>query len=374
MASAKASCSPKSSLKRTLSTNSPKGDKKVCKGRSDRDKRSPSKETPTTATCSKKSEAFNDAFKQETPSESTRCVHNDEAIKNKDDHSNNSNKDDALASNSCGIENKTPGGGWNEENDQMINHLHNADLNNISNHNTFPPSILQHTSDSEGRYEGVSTSTETQGTTAKPLNSPLNLSRTCHTDPLSSFSSEECGSNLLESEEESGDEQQDLCENSRRSHSNSTQMSDNQSEYESHANVSSTNHTQDRSQPPTDTLTGLNYQAVNNSPVRSEAYKKLITNAASFQLFKSEPDNNNNNNGNNDDYSTTTTAPSSNDQLAVISTADQPATSTTKNSSTGHSDPASVSREELRDGLMVLYLKDQLFVEATIKNISPPDM
>lgn len=37
-------------------------------------------------------------------------------------------------------------------------------------------------------------------------------------------------------------------------------------------------------------------------------------------------------------------------------------------------DPVSMTREELRDGLRVLYLKDQLFVEATIKNISPPDM
>ena len=37
-------------------------------------------------------------------------------------------------------------------------------------------------------------------------------------------------------------------------------------------------------------------------------------------------------------------------------------------------DPVSIRREELRDGMKVLYLKDQLFVEATIKNISPPEM
>ena len=37
-------------------------------------------------------------------------------------------------------------------------------------------------------------------------------------------------------------------------------------------------------------------------------------------------------------------------------------------------DPTRVKNEDLVDGLKVLYLREQCFVEATVRNISPPDM
>lgn len=39
-----------------------------------------------------------------------------------------------------------------------------------------------------------------------------------------------------------------------------------------------------------------------------------------------------------------------------------------------NSDPTKVKNEDLVDGLKVLYLREQCFVEATVRNISPPDM